>query len=81
MIKDQFDQLRTEGEKSGTVMCIPLHAYAVGQAHRMAPFEEALEYITSQPDVWVTTAREIAEYYYENYYDVMQADILKRKAG
>ena len=37
--------------------------------------------ITAQPDVWVTTAREIAEYYYENYYDVCQADILKRKAG
>jgi peptidoglycan/xylan/chitin deacetylase (PgdA/CDA1 family) len=81
MIMDQFDQLYEEGKDSGTVMCIPLHAYAVGQAHRMAGFEEALEYITSKPDVWVTTAREIAEYYYENYYDVCQADILARKAG
>ena len=44
-------------------------------------FEEALAYITSKPGVWVTTAREIAEYYYENYYDICQADILTRKAG
>ena len=81
MIKDQFDQLYEEGKDSGTVMCIPLHAYAVGHAHRIAAFEEALEYITSKPGVWVTTAREIAAYYYENYYDTCQADILARKAG
>ena len=29
----------------------------------------------------VTTANEIADYYYANYYDVCQADILKRRAG
>lgn len=83
MIKDQFDQLLEEGKDSGTVMCIPLHAYAVGQPHRIAGFEEALEYITghSPEDVWVTTAREIAEYYYEHYYDACLADIEKRKGG
>ena len=31
-------------------------------------FEEALEYITGHPDVWVTTGREIAEYYIEHHY-------------
>ena len=30
---------------------------------------EALEYITSHDDVWVTTGREIAEYYFEHHYD------------
>ena len=71
MIKDQFDQLLIEGSECGTVMCIPLHAYAVGHPHRIKGFEEALEYITShsKEDVWIATAREIAEYYYENYYD------------
>lgn len=81
MIKDEFDQLYEEGEKSGTVMCIPLHAFLIGQAHRLGAFEEALAYITSKPGVWVTTAREIAEYYNANYYDTAVADIAKRKYG
>jgi hypothetical protein len=75
MIRRQFDTLYEEGAESGTVMCIPLHAYLVGHAHRIGPFEEALRYITSHRDVWVTTAREIAEYYYTHYYDTMQVSI------
>jgi len=59
-------------------MCIPLHAYLVGHAHRIGPFEEALRYITSHEQVWVTTAREIADYYFEHYYDVVLADIVNR---
>lgn len=81
MIKDQFDQLYEEGKESGTVMCIPLHAYAVGHPHRIAAFEEALDYITSKEGVWVTTAREIAEYYNKHYYDQCAADIAARKKG
>jgi len=69
MIRQAFDRLYAEGEHSGTVMCIPLHAYQVSHPHRLRAFEEALAYITSHPDVWVTTGREIAEYYIENYYD------------
>ena len=81
MIKDQFDQLLAEGEDCGTVMCIPLHAYAVGHPHRIGGFDEALEYITghSKEDVWITTGREIAEYYYENCYDDCLADINARQ--
>ncbi len=69
MLKAQFDQLYEEGAESGTVMCIPLHPYLVGQPHRIEPFAEALEYITGHDDVWVTTGREIADYYYEHHYD------------
>jgi len=32
-------------------------------------FEEALEYITGHSDVWVTTGREIADFYLEHCYD------------
>ncbi len=73
ILKMQFDQLYEEGAESGTVMCIPLHAYLVGHPHRVGPFADALKYITSHEDVWVTTAHEIADYYYEQYY----ADICK----
>jgi peptidoglycan/xylan/chitin deacetylase (PgdA/CDA1 family) len=68
-IKACFDQLYQEGADSGTVMCIPLHAYAVGHPHRIAAFEAALEYITGHDDVWLTTGREIADWYYEHNYD------------
>lgn len=73
MLKAQFDQLYEEGAESGTVMCIPLHPYLVGQPHRIEQFAEALEYITGHDDVWVTTGREIADYYYEHHYDNVAA--------
>lgn len=74
-LKRQFDQLYEEGAASGTVMCIPLHSYLIGQPHRIGPFAEALDYITGHDDVWVTTAREIADYYYDHCYDSALADI------
>ena len=44
-------------------------------------FEEALEYITGHPDVWVTTGREIAEHYLAHGYDRCAADIAARNGG
>ena len=81
MLKANFDQLYEEGADSGTVMCIPLHAFAVGQPHRIDALAEALEYITGHDDVWVTTGREIAEYYLENYYDEAAASIAALNGG
>lgn len=75
MLKDCFDRLYAEGEKSGTVMCIPTHNYQVSCPHRLRAFEEALEYITGHSDVWVSTGREIAQYYLEHYYDKSLAAI------
>ncbi|HTI68058.1 MAG TPA: polysaccharide deacetylase family protein [Caulobacteraceae bacterium] len=80
ILKENFDRLYAEGETSGTVMCIPLHAYLIGLPYRLEPFEEALAYITGHKDVWVTTGREIAEYWSANYYDAALADIAA-KAG
>lgn len=75
MLRDCFDQLYAEGAESGTVMCIPTHNYQVACPHRLRAFEEALEYITGHSDVWVTTGREIAEYYLEHHFDAAQAAI------
>lgn len=75
MLKRHFDRLYAEGAESGTVMCIPTHNYQVSNSHRIKAFEEALEYITGHPDVWVATGREIAEYYMENCYEQSRADI------
>lgn len=69
LIKDHFDQLMAEGEESGTVMCLPLHPYLIGQPHRLWILDQALDYICSQSGVWLTTGREIARWYLDNYYD------------
>ncbi len=81
MLKDCFDRLYAEGEKSGTVMCIPTHNYQVSCPHRLKAFEEALEYITGHSDVWVTTGREIASHYLAHSYDEALADISEKARG
>jgi peptidoglycan/xylan/chitin deacetylase (PgdA/CDA1 family) len=79
MLRDCFDRLYAEGAESGTVMCIPTHNYQVSCPHRLRAFEEALEYITGHSDVWITTGREIAEYYLDNCYEEALADISRRQ--
>ncbi|MNU67868.1 Peptidoglycan deacetylase [compost metagenome] len=69
MIKDAFDRLYAEGERSGTVMCVPLHAYQVSHPHRLAAFQDAMDYICSHDKVWKATGREIARHYLDNHYD------------
>ena len=78
-LKNNFDRLYAEGEESGTIMCIPTHNYQVSCPHRMKAYEEALEYITGHSDVWVTTGREIAEFFIENYYSQAQKDIADKQ--
>ena len=81
IIRANFDRLYQEGSESGTIMCIPTHNYQVSCPHRIKAFEETLEYITGHSDVWVTTGREIAEYYLEHYYEQTQADISQKAGG
>lgn len=59
----QYDRLAREGEASGTVMCIPLHSYLIGQPHRIGPFERVLEHIAADARAWITTAGAIADAY------------------
>ena len=78
LLLDNFDRLYTEGADSGTVMCIPLHNYQVSCPHRLKALEEALDYITGHPDVWVATGKEIAQYYLDHYYDEAVKDIQQK---
>ena len=57
----QFERLASEGEKSGTVMCIPLHSYLIGQPHRIGPFEEVLRHIAADGRAWIATASQIVD--------------------
>ncbi|MDO5605999.1 MAG: polysaccharide deacetylase family protein [Paracoccus sp. (in: a-proteobacteria)] len=81
MIRRQFDQLYKEAETSGTVMCIPLHPYLVGQPHRIDAFAEAIAYIAGHEGVWQATGREIAQAYHQDgWYDAMSSAIADHNA-
>ena len=55
----QFQRLADE--PSGTVMCIPLHSYLIGQPHRIGAFEEVLREIAADGRAWLTRAGDIAD--------------------
>lgn len=65
--KAQFDQLYEEGEESGTVLCLPLHPFLIGQPHRIAALDDVLRHITSRDKVWLATGREIARHYIDHH--------------
>lgn len=65
--KAQFDQLYEEGAESGTVMCLPLHPFLIGQPHRIAALDEVLRHVTSHDKVWLATGREIARHYIDHH--------------
>ena len=69
MICDAFDRLYAEGSESGTVMCIPLHAYQVSHPHRIDALDRALEYICRHDGVWKATGREIAAHFLAHHFD------------
>jgi allantoinase len=73
----QFDRLWREGEHSGTVMCIALHPYLVGQPHLISHVRALLDGIVERDAVWWTTGAEIAKYYLKHHYDAQLAHALE----
>ena len=62
-IRDAFDVLYSEGEINGRVMCIALHPFLIGAAHRIRYLDRALAYIASHDNVWFATGSEIIDAY------------------
>jgi peptidoglycan/xylan/chitin deacetylase (PgdA/CDA1 family) len=63
MAIDQYEQLSKDSSKGGRVMVLPLHPFISGQPHRTKYLDQILNFIASQPDVWLTTSDEIARYF------------------
>ncbi|HEX4818118.1 MAG TPA: polysaccharide deacetylase family protein [Nonomuraea sp.] len=63
MFTDHFDQLYADSVDSGRVMSLALHPFVIGQPSRAKYLDQALEYVTRHPGVWLTTSDEIAEHY------------------
>jgi hypothetical protein len=49
-------------------MGIPLHPFVIGLPFRIKYLDKALEYMLSHDGVWRATGWEIAEWYYQHYY-------------
>ena len=63
MIVDQFDEMRELSEARPLVMGVALHAYLVGQPHRLRHLKRALRHIASHRDaIWLTTPGAIARH-------------------
>jgi len=59
---DACDFLLKEAEVSGgRILSLNLHPWLMGQPHRIAHLEQALDYITSRSGVWPATPGEILE--------------------
>jgi len=64
-MKAVFDVLHAEGERSGTVMAIPLHTHLSGFPARYVALKQLLQYINQHDGVWWATGSEIADAYLE----------------
>jgi hypothetical protein len=63
MIVDQFDEMRELSQKRPLVMGVALHAYIVGQPHRLRHLKRALRHIARhRNDIWLTTPGAIARH-------------------
>ena len=63
MIVDQFDEMRALSAERPLVMGVALHAYIVGQPHRLRHLKRALNHIARHRDsIWLTTPGAIARH-------------------
>ena len=63
MIIDHFDEMLDESRNAPLVMGIALHAYVVGQPHRLRHLRRALAHVARHRDsVWIATAGDIARF-------------------
>lgn len=61
MIVDAFDEMLRQSKDQPLVMGIALHAYLVGQPHRLKHLRRALAHIRQAwPEIWFTTSGRIA---------------------
>ena len=64
---DTFDWLYLEGANDPQMMSLGLHLRIIGRPGRIGYFEKFLQYVTSKPNVWITTRQAIAENWAEQF--------------
>lgn len=62
-LKDSFDVLYAEGERTPKMMSVGLHCRLAGRPGRAAALERFLDYAQGKPDVWLCRRADIAEHW------------------
>ncbi|MBX5491078.1 MAG: polysaccharide deacetylase family protein [Chloroflexi bacterium] len=60
-----FETLHAEGAESARVLCVSVHPYITGAAHRIGFFDQLCAYLKSQPDTAFMLPGEILDWYRE----------------
>ena len=68
-LKDSFDTLYTESEKSGSsrMMSIGLHCRIIGRPGRFQSLLKFLNYLDKFNDIWICSRKQIAEFWYDQF--------------
>lgn len=80
MVIDNLDVLLDEGAEQGRVMCLALHPMIISQPFRHKWLDRVLATVSRRRGVWLTTSEDIADYYYEHYYETAVAEIRAYKS-
>jgi hypothetical protein len=67
MIRDQFEVLYDEARALPRVMSISLHPFISGHPFRMKHLAGAFGFIAGHPDIWLTTAGAINDWYRQTH--------------
>jgi len=62
-LKDSFDLLLEEGRHTPRMMSVGLHCRLVGRPGRAQALKRFLDYVASQPNVWLTRRIDIADHW------------------
>jgi peptidoglycan/xylan/chitin deacetylase (PgdA/CDA1 family) len=62
-LKDAFDVLLKEGQRTPRMMSIGLHCRLAGRPGRFAALERFVDYVQSHSDVWVCRRIDIARHW------------------
>lgn len=66
-MRDAFDVMWAEGADQPKLMSISLHLRVSGHPARFAGVAKLLDYIQSQPDVWLCTREQVAQHWIKNH--------------
>ncbi len=66
-LKDSFDVLYAEGERTPRMMSVGLHCRLIGRPGRSAALQRFLEYAQGHEDVWFCRRIDIARHWYDNH--------------
>ena len=69
-LKDSFDALYNEGNKSPKMMSVGLHCRLIGRPGRIQSLKKFLDYALKHNDVWICRRLDIAKHWIKEYSDL-----------